>query len=413
MPLFNDTEARERLLNLPMEENNLRDVAQITRGTDKYFTKSRRVVEAKDRRDKSTTVTEEAIFIRHPGIFAPAMMTSLLHQFAKATGVKIEVDLLYHEGDPVGAGKPMAIIRGDFPSKVEWETHYLPKIGKPCVAAYNAFHMSSMMPQTAFLDMAARHNSGPAETEMMSYAASVGSLAAQKRNGAVGFIGASTDIGAKYYGQEEGKGTTPHTLIGVFADTIEAAEEYHAEYPNDPLTVLIDYEGLEVTKSIELAERFPELMEAGMLSVRIDTHGGRYLEGLDEQKSYDVLEKHCSELINGYLSDEERKFLVGKGVSAAAYWHLRDELDARGFQKLKIVPSSGFGPHKCKIMAQAGLDDENIMVGSGSFIPQITKHANATSDTISYNGTEKIKSGREYLIRQAKEKPPVITITLG
>lgn len=414
MPLFTGEEAHKRLLNLPMEENNLRDVSQIPRGTDKYFSKSKAVVSAKDNRRGTSIVTEEAVFIRHPGIFAPAMMTTLMNQFAKKTGVKIEVDLLYHEGDPVGAGRPMAILRGGFTDKVEWETHYLPKIGKPCIAAYNAFHMAALMPNTAFLDMAARHNSGPAETEMMSYAAHVGSMAAQKYKGAKGFVGASTDIGAKYYGpNEKGKGTSPHTLIGIFADTVEMAKEYHAVFPDDPLTVLCDFEGLELTKSIALGKQFPDLMEQGLLSVRIDTHGGRYMEGLDEQGSYDILDKYAPDLIQGYLSDEERQFCVGKGVSAAAYWHLRDALNAEGMQQLKIVPSSGFGPHKCQLMAQAGLDNEGLLVGSGSFLPQVTKHANATSDTISYDGVPKIKVGREYLINQAKEKPPVMTLQLG
>ena len=46
MPLFEEQEAKNRLLDLPMEENNLRNPEQIQRGTDKYFSKSRRVVEA-------------------------------------------------------------------------------------------------------------------------------------------------------------------------------------------------------------------------------------------------------------------------------------------------------------------------------------------------------------------------------
>ena len=30
-----------------------------------------------------------------------------------------------------------------------------------------------------------------------------------------------------------------------------------------------------------------------MVFVRLDTHGGRYIEGLDIEKSYEVLEEFC------------------------------------------------------------------------------------------------------------------------
>ena len=412
MALFNEAEARERLLNLPMEENNLRDLKQISRGTDKYFTKSRKVAERVEEGKKSV-VSEWATFIRQPVIFAPAIATAWLNQACKMSGVKAELDLLYHEGDMVGAGDPMFILRGSFPQNVEFETHYLQKIGKPCVAAYNAFKMASSMPNTAFLDMAARHNSGPQETEMMSYAASVGSLAAQQRNAAKGFIGSSTDIGAKYFDQLEGKGTMPHALIGYFADTVEAAKEYHSTFPDEPLTVLCDFEGLEVTKTLALGKEFPELMDKGLLSVRIDTNGARYLEGLDPQKSYEVLEKHVPDVIRGDLTDSQRETLIGKGVSAAAIWYLRDQLNQAGMQKLNIVPSSGFGVEKCKTMAMAGIDTLGLVVGTGSYLPEDVRKTYATSDIISYDGQPKIKEGRGYLIDLAKKREPVMTLELG
>lgn len=410
--VFTEAEARDRLLNLPMEENNLRDAEQIKRGTDKYFTKSRKVGECLQDLNGST-VCEWAVFIRQPGIFAPAIMTSWLHQAAKATGVKAEIDLLYNEGDMVGAGDPMFILRGGFPELVELETHYLQKIGKPCVAAYNAFKMAGAMPNTAFLDMSARHTSGPQETELMSYGATVGSLAARHRHAAKGFIGTSTDIGAKFYGHPEGKGTMPHALIGLCADTVEAAEYYHEVFPDEPLTVLCDFEGLEITKSLALGRRFPDLMEQGKLSVRIDTNGARYLEGLNPEKSYEVLERHIPDVIRGELSDQQREILLGKGVSAAAYWRLREVLDDAGMQKLKIVPSSGFSPSKCATMALAGLDREGIVVGTGSFLPEITVKTYATSDIITYNGVSKIKEGRGYLVGLAQKRQPVMTLEIG
>ena len=40
-------------------------------------------------------------------------------------------------------------------------------------------------------------------------------------------------------------------------------------------------------------------------------------------------------------------------ISAAAVWRMRECLDGEGFHKVKIVVSSGFGPAKCRLMAEA------------------------------------------------------------
>jgi nicotinate phosphoribosyltransferase len=40
-----------------------------------------------------------------------------------------------------------------------------------------------------------------------------------------------------------------------------------------------------------------------MLSLRLDTTGGRYIEGLDPASSYAVLERFSPESIRGYRSE--------------------------------------------------------------------------------------------------------------
>jgi len=118
--------------------------------------------------------------------------------------------------------------------------------------------------------------------------------------------------------------------------------------------VLIDYFGHEIRDALEVCRAYPDLAAQGELRVRLDTHGGRYVEGLDMAASYAVLEKHKPRAVRHYRSETELKWLVGTGVSAAALFHLRDSLDEAGFDKVKIIASSGFGPDKCKIMASAG-----------------------------------------------------------
>ena len=89
--------------------------------------------------------------------------------------------------------------------------------------------------------------------------------------------------------------------------------------------------------------------------------------GSIRRRSYAVLERYSPESIRGYRSEEELRYLVGTGVSAAAIFHLRAELDRAGFDKIKIVASSGFGPAKCRVMAEAKAPID--VVGSGSFLP--------------------------------------------
>ena len=38
-------------------------------------------------------------------------------------------------------------------------------------------------------------------------------------------------------------------------------------------------------------------MRKGKLSIRLDTHGGRYIEGLDIEKSYKILQKYSPDSI--------------------------------------------------------------------------------------------------------------------
>ena len=157
------------------------------------------------------------------------------------------------------------------------------------MASFGAYQMASELPKTAFLAMDARHCAGTEMAELMAYAASVGSKAAQREVGAVGFVGNSNDATAHFFGQPQGLGTMPHALIGYAGSTVRAAEMFNEVFPEVPLYVLVDYFGHEVTDTLAVCERFPEIAKAGQLGIRLDTHGGRFVEGLDTQRSYDVL----------------------------------------------------------------------------------------------------------------------------
>ena len=288
----------------------------IRRWADAYFNRTKRTVEA-----NGDARVSYAVFMRRPVVSAPRLAIEWLEQVAAERGVAFEIDLIHREGRWVGAGEPLLHISGPLSALVDLETLYLQRLGPPCVAAYNAFTMCADLPKVRFLAMDARHCAGDEMAGMMAYAASVGSRKAQEEAGAVGFIGNANDATAHYFGNEHGLGTMPHALIGYAGSTLRAAEMFHDTYPDEPLTALVDYFGLEVTDSLAVAGRFPELAAAGRLRVRIDTHGGRFAEGLDTAKSYAALERHVPQATRTYRSEEELRWLVGTGVSAAAVHH--------------------------------------------------------------------------------------------
>ena len=164
------------------------------------------------------------------------------------------------------------------------------------------------------------------------------------------------------------------------------------------MTVLADYFGREITDALAVCGRFPDLAAAGKLSFRLDTHGGRFMEGLDPAESYAVLERYAPGAIRRYRSDSELRALVGTGVSAAAIWRMREVLDRAEYDKVRIVASSGFGVEKCRVMADAKAPID--VVGTGSFIPDHWHETYATADIVDYDGVPMVKIGREFLLRK-------------
>ena len=368
--------------------------ADITARTDTYFNRTRTIVSRFG--DKRVTY---AVFLRRPVVSAPALMVEWLEAVGRERGEVFEIELTHAEGSWVGAGEPVAYITGSFAALSDLETLFLQKIGAACVAAHNAFQMCVALPKAAFLAMDARHCAGAEMQEIMAYAAAVGSRAAQAE-GARGFVGNANDWTAHYFGASLGYGTMPHALIGYAGSTLRAAEMFVATFPDDDLTVLVDYFGREVTDALEVCRHFHEMAHGGRMAVRLDTHGGRFLEGLDPQESYAVLERHAPGALRRYRSQTELRYLIGTGVSSAAVWKMREALDAAGFEKVRIVASSGFGVEKCSVMADANTPVD--VVGTGSFIPEQWSETYATADIVAYDGEPMVKVGREFLLRSVK-----------
>jgi nicotinate phosphoribosyltransferase len=368
--------------------------ADIAAHADAYFNRTRAIVS----RFGDCRVTY-AVFLRRPVVCAPALMVEWLEAVAKERSETFEIDLVHAEGSWVGAGEPVAYITGSFAALTNLETIFLQKIGAACVAAHNAFQMCMALPNAAFLAMEARHCAGAEMQEIMAYAAAVGSRTAQAE-GAKGFVGNANDWTAHYFGATHGYGTMPHALIGYAGSTLRAAEMFVDTFPGENLTVLVDYFGREITDTLAVCRRFSTMAREGQIAVRVDTHGGRFLEGLDPQQSYAVLERHAPGALRRYRSQTELNYLIGTGVSSAAIWRMREVLDQEGFERVRLIASSGFGVEKCSVMADSHAPID--IVGTGSFIPERWSETFATADIVSYDDKPMVKVGREFLLRTAQ-----------
>ena len=366
---------------------------QLPSVTDTYFLRTRDIVSS-----FGDTEVTYAIFMRRPVISALNPALDWLQAIVKERNSSVNVNRCFNEGDDVGAGEPMVYLSGSFLTLVDLETALLQKIGATCVAAYNAKSMVESLRNTSFLAMDARHCAGTDMADLMAYGASVGSKRVKSEGDAIGFIGCATDRSAHMFEITSGLGTMPHALVGYAGSTLKAAQMFNSTWPNHPLTVLIDYFGKEITDGLMVCRAFKNLAKEGTLSLRLDTHGGRYIEGLDVAGSYAVLERNIPEAIRGYRNEQELRYLIGTGVSAAAIWHLREMLDNSGFTNVKIVASSGFGPEKCKVFSLANVPVD--VIGTGSYLPSRWSETYATADIISYGGKSQVKLGREFLLKR-------------
>ncbi|MBG1231256.1 hypothetical protein [Aestuariivirga litoralis] len=380
--------------------------------TDKYFTNTSRIVA--DHGDVEVTF---AVFMRRRVVAALEPVIRLVTHFVPDAKIKRFVA----EGEVVPSEHKLLEITGSMKKLSEIETLLLQKTGFPCVAANNAYEMCMAIPDAGFMDMHARHGSGAEMNILAAYGAKVGSEAARAANPKVkGFIGSSQDLTAPFFGAGGGMGTMPHALVGYAdGDVLKAMKLFHETLPEaKSLIALVDYTGEEIADSLRCAKWFfdeAKLDQAGKaFGIRLDTHGGRFAEGLDYEKSVDVVgdwlkvrgEYSIVETVLGgrtvqldptnILIDKVRRILFGKGVSVAAIIHARRALDKAGYTAAQIVGSSGFDPQKCQIMGAARAPINTV--GTGSFLPATLTETYATADIIKYGDTTRVKIGREFLL---------------
>ncbi len=383
---------------------------------DIYFSKTRNCVDPK-------ALATYGVFLRHDSICAVEQAITFLRRNTLASAnvddIKLAIKLHYSEGALVPAESPLFSYTAKLRDVVELETQMLQHVGFSCISAFNAYMMARVCPNIPFLDMAARHCAPGGMIEACAYGASIGSKTAQM-SGAKGFVGSSLDLTAPYYGASAGLGTMPHVLVSYAGSTLNAVKMFIEHNPNDKFVVaLVDYFGQEITDSLRVAEWWklssnPIHTLGKTLGIRLDTHGGRFAEDLDYDRSVEIVGEwihkkgkwsivreimgdDAFDIADDPIRDNVAKILFGTGVSAANIINMRRVLDNAGHKDVKIVASSGFNLRKCRIMAKVNAPID--MIGTGSFLPETLSESFATCDCYEINGAFGVKVGREHIFK--------------
>lgn len=185
----------------------------------------------------------------------------------------------------------------------------------------------------------------------------------------------ATDAQGLWWGGR-GMGTMPHALIQVCGgDVLKAVHLYQQQFPNEPITALIDYRNRVVDDSVMLAKA----LQGQLNAVRVDTSIALIDEYLQAQ---------------GLQGDEYR------GVNPTLIKALRKELDLAGFPEVKIIVSSGFNPQKISLFETQKVPVD--LYGVGQYLVKI--RTNFTGDLVMLNGQPQAKVGRQAMIN-ARLKP--------
>jgi nicotinate phosphoribosyltransferase len=390
----------------------------VVASTDAYFEATRRIVVA-----AGDVRARYGLFMRREVLACLEPAVRYLMQWG---GAEVRIIHRAPEGSVVPSQTALLVYEGALSRLVELETGILQRTGIPCVAAANAAAVVRAMPRAAFIAMHARHCAGDDMVRWCEYAALVGSQAVRREiPDAVGFIGGSTGVGRDFIEEMapgtpwRRMGTMPHVLIGYAdGDTLASTQLFLEHTDIQGVTVLVDFQGREVTDSLAVAAAwksggFPADQIAGRkLSFRLDTHGGRFLEGLTADIGRRLLADRLGVTPAGVteaamkslgLSEGQRErlesVLFGQGMSAAAVLFFRAALDAAGHPEAGVVASSGFDVFKCRAFSAVGADRAVTGVGTGSFMPAGLAETYATADCFMYDGVFRVKEGREALFR--------------
>jgi nicotinate phosphoribosyltransferase len=281
----------------------------------------------------------------------------------------LEVRALY-DGDRIEPWETVLTIEGDYTTFAHLETPVLGTLARRTLITTNVVHVLQAANGKPIIFMPARHDHHRIQTGD-GYAAYLGGQIVGAE------IGVTTDEQASWWGGR-GIGTVPHSLIAAYdGDTVLAAQKFAAWAPDDMhVTVLVDFENDSVQTALAVADGLGDRL----WGVRLDT---------------------SESLVDRSLWAEMGDFKP-TGVNERLVWKVRDALDERGYERVRILASGGFTATKIAEFEEQGVPVDAYGVGSSL----IRGSNDFTGDIVVTDGKPSAKVGRRY-----RENPRLELVT--
>lgn len=261
-----------------------------------------------------------------------------------------------NEGDEIRPHEPVMYIEGPYSLFAHLETVYLGTLARRTMIASNVTRVVKAANGKPIWYFPARHD---------HWAVQTGDGFAAKN---AGVVGVSSDAQANWWGGK-GMGTVPHALIAACnGNTVDAALRFARKYHEDMnISVLVDYENDCANTACDVARAF-QLADLPLWGVRLDT---------------------SESLVDFGLIDKMGQFKP-TGVNPELVRHVREKLDAFGFEDVKIIVSGGFTADKIERFEKARVPVDAYGVGASLIHGDFAY----TADIVEVNGKAESKVGR-------------------
>ena len=327
-----------------------------------YFLKARKIVE----KNAPNHIVTMQFFQRRDDTMLCGVdeAIALIHTFA-VHPEELEIEAL-NDGDIIQYGEPVLKVTGKYENFGFLESMIDGILARRTSVATNVYEVMKALKGYDVFSMADRQD---------DYQTQVGDGYATF---VAGIRKVSTDAQGYWWGGH-GVGTMPHALIQVCdGDICKATDIYHATFPDEKVTALIDYNNNVVHDSLLLARHLGETLRA----VRVDT---------------------SKSLIDHYFDDKDTSGFDPHGVCKELIFALRKALDDEGFNYVKIIVSSSFTAQKISEWVKLGVPVDTYGVGT-ALVNNTT--VGFTGDLVMLDGKRQAKEGRENILSNRLKKVP-------
>jgi len=361
-----------------VEQTQSKVVREYAQYTDKYFSRSRQILEA----EEINPIVRYQVFARK-NIEKLVGVDEAVDFIKQATGDKVRVYAL-RDGQKYTSGEPLIKLEGRVQDSIDLETVYL---------GINSGRLTGPLNFQEIRQKARAIKQAAGNKPVYYFGArhfgywddeQIAKICQEE-----GFAGTSTDAGARAW-DAKGMGTIPHALIlsyqahmrenGIKGNpTVEAMKGFDKHIDKAvPRLILVDTFNKECGDLIETATAVPSL--AGY---RIDTCGENHT-----QEAWGASFLQDPEL-ESFLKDIKvpERYQKGKGVTITSSWVLRRAEDDGILQPLTQTVSSGFNAEKTAAFMQADKAYQERFekplfdsIGTGSIAHPVM----TTSDIVAY-----------------------------